>query len=232
MKHKWIKYFIVNTLLSWTLCGETSATQDYTNGVYVENGKTIEIDRTVHEIVTTNSTETLYFSNGLIVEVGTNADFTINSFYQEVLNTNFTPEKLKSKTHNFAATLTKGIIVVTYAGGDENSSCTISTPLTDYELSKGTFVFQVDETCSIVFSLDGSVKATGGRNTVTTTEGNYTVARPNSIGVLEAKVFLNTDKTPQNAQTKLLLESQEVTKLKDCVMFIRIDGKIVGVVIN
>ena len=228
---KWIRVFIINMMLGMIM-PEMSAAQTFTNGVYVENGKTFEVDKKIHEVNTTNSTDTLYFSNGLIVEVGTNTEFSINSFYQEVLNTNSSPEKLKSKTHNFASTLTKGIIVVNYDGGDENSSCTISTPLADYELSKGTFVFQVEDNCSIVFSLDGSVKASGGRDSVDTKAGYYAVARPNSIGVLEAKVFLNTDKTPQNASSKLILESQEVMKIKNSVMFIKIDGKIVGVVIN
>ena len=60
--------------------------QTYTNGVYVENGESFEVNNKIHEITPTNSSETLYFSNELIAKVYTNSDFTINSFSQEVLN--------------------------------------------------------------------------------------------------------------------------------------------------
>ena len=132
--------------------------QIYTNGVYVENGKTIEVDKTVHQIGSSKISKTLYFSNELIVKVNTNSDFFIDSFFQDVLNTNKSPEKVKFGSQNFAATLTDGIATMTYSGNDSNSSCVISTQLADIELLKGNFYFKTTESKVIVLVLDGSLK--------------------------------------------------------------------------
>lgn len=213
---------------------ESSLGQVYTNGVYSENGKTIEIDKSFHEITPTTKPEMLYFSNELIAKVNTNSDFVINSFFQEILNTNKSPEKIKSTTHNFAATLNKGSIIVTYAGGDENSSCVISTPFTDHELSKGTFYFQVADNKVIVFTLDGSLKSSANnKNSATTQSGYALVAVQNDGGgVLDSKVSVYTDRVKPAIIEKLTAESKEVTSIKNSIIFIKINDKTVGVVIN
>ena len=213
----------------------TAASDIYTNGVYTSNGTTVEIDKSVREIITTNSSDILYFSNDLIVKVDTNTDFTINSFFQDVSNTNNTPEKLKSNHHDFSATLNKGTIIVTYNGGDENSSCVISTPFTDHELSKGTFYFQVTDTKVIVFTIDGSLKSSSGnsRNTSTTLPGYAVIASQNDDGgILDSKVSFYTDKVKQSVIDRLTVESKDVTSLKNSVLFIRMNGKTTGIVIN
>lgn len=232
---KWLRILVINIVMMLGSPEWTAASNLYTNGVYCEQGKTIEIDKSVHEITPTNKSEILYFSNDLIVKVNTNADFMINSFFQDVSNTNATPEKLKSPTHNFAATLNKGSCIVTYDGGNENSSCVISTPFTDHELSKGTFYFQVTDNRVIVYTIDGTLKTTGGNSrTTTTTPTGYAVIAVNneSNGILESKISFYTDKLKPSAVDKIIAESKDVTSLKNSIMFIRIDGKTTGVVIN
>ena len=229
-----IKILVINLMLSVIQPQISVANDSYnTNGVYIEKGKTIEIDKSIHEITPTNSPEFLYFSNDLIVKVNTNSDFMINSFFQDISNTNSFPEKIKSTTHNFSATLNKGTIIVTYNGGDENSSCTISTPFTDHELSKGTFYFQVADNKVIVFTLDGSLKSNGNTRSIATTPAGYAViAVPNDVGILDSKVSFYTDKVKKSVIDKLIVESKDVTSLKNSVIFIRINGKMTGVVIN
>ena len=229
---KTIKLLLVNILLG-LLLPVSSVGQTYTNGVYLENGKTVEIDKSVHEIMPTNSSEILYFSNELIVKVNTNSDFTINGFYQNILNTNSQPEKIKSDSHNFSSTLNKGSIIVTYAGGNENSSCVISTPFTDHELSKGTFYFEVGENNVMVIVLDGSLKSySDGKNKiVTTTTGNAIIAVLTDSRIMESKVSLYEDKVQKSVINKLTTESTDVTNLKASTVFIRINGKIVGVLL-
>lgn len=213
---------------------ESSLGQVYTNGVYSENGKTIEIDKSFHEIAPTNKPEILYFSNELIAKVNTNGDFVINSFFQEILNTNIFPEKIKSITHNFAATLNKGSVIVTYAGGDENSSCIISTPFTDHELSKGTFYFQVTDNKVIVFTLDGSLKSSANNKSVANTQTGYALVaiQNDGNGVLDSKISVYTDRVKPVIIEKLTLESKDVINIKNSIIFIKINDKIVGVVIN
>lgn len=229
-----LRMLMLNLLLGFA-SPVISAGGTYTNGVYCEQGKTIEIDKKVHEIAPANKPEILYFSNELIAKVETNSDFMVNSFFQDVLNTNINPEKLKSTTHNFAATLTKGTCILTYAGGDENSSCTVSTPFTDHELSKGTYYFNVTGNRVVVYVIDGSIKSTSGNSrTTTTTPTGYAAIAMNSddAGILESKVSFYSDKLKQTAVDKILSESKDVTNIKNSIMFIRIDGKTLGVVIN
>jgi len=230
-----LKLLVINILIASFQPGEIVASEVYTNGVYCEKGKTVEIDKSIHEITPTNASSVLYFSNELIVKVNTNTDFTVNTFFQNILNTNSTPEKLKPSTHNFVGTLNKGTIIVTYNGGDENSSCVISTPFTDHELSKGTFYFQVIDNKVIVFTIDGSLKSSSNnsRSTSTTPTGYAVIAIQNdNNGILDSKVSFYTDKVKQSVINNLTVESKEVTNLKNSIMFIRIDGKTVGVVIN
>lgn len=229
---KLIQSIVVSILMS-VILPESTAAQDYINGSYFEKGKTVEVDKTIHEITPTNTSEILYFSNDLIVKVNTNADLLINSFGQQLDNTNKWPSKLKSKTHNFAATLNKGTIIFTYSGGDENSSCTISTPYTDHEFQKGTYYVQVTDSKVIVFALDGSVRTTGGNHNIATTPSGYAViGSPNDVGILDTKVTLYTDKVKPAVIEKLNQEVKDVTNIEGSVMFIRMDGKTTGVVIN
>ena len=222
---KIISFILMLSLL--TFCGFG---QIYTNGVYVEEGKTIEIDKKIHEVKPIKSSETLYFSNDLIVNVYTNSSFTVNGFFQEILNTNTTPEKAKLGSHNFSATLMEGIAVVTYWGNESNSSCVVSTPMTDIELYNGTFFFRVNEGKVLVFVLNGSLKSHGDKNKENVVTSGYAViAVPNDIGILEAKISLTAEKVKQTIVDKLSTEAKNITNLKGMVMFVRIDGKLVGI---
>ncbi len=173
---------IITTLFLTLLMAVPVFGQISTNGVYVQNGITTEVEKKVYEITPTNKSEVLYFSNELIVKVYTNSNFTINSFFQDVINTNNTPEKSKFGSHNLSATLMDGGAVVVYSGGDSNSSCVISTPIVDIELFKGTFYFRVNENRVFVFVLEGSLKSHGERNSENVvTKGYAVIAVPNDL---------------------------------------------------
>ena len=66
----------------------------------------------------------------------------------------------------------KGNAIITYYGADETSSCVISTPLTDVELSNGTFYFQVKDNQVLVFVLKGFLKCMSDRITKSISVGN------------------------------------------------------------
>lgn len=208
--------------------------QSYTNGVFVKDGKTIEIERKVYQFTPTNAPETLYFSNDLIARVNTNSDFSVNSFFQEVYDINSTPKKAKFGNSNLAASLMNGSAIFVYSGGDSNnSSCVISTPMTDLELYKGTFYFKVSEGKVLVFVLDGSLKSHGDKNRENVVTAGYAViAVPNDIGILEAKISLGAEKVRQAIIDKLNTEAKDVINLKGTTLFATINGKVVGIVIN
>jgi len=229
---KTIKILLINLLFGLLL--QSALGQTYSDGVYVKRGVTVVVDKSVHEILTTNNTDILYFSNELIVKVNTNSDFMIDSFYQEVINTNSLPEKLKSSSCNFSGTLMKGSVIVTYTGGNENSSCIISTPFSTHELSKGTFYLQVSDSKEITITLDGELKTEGNNKGKATTPTGYAVISVNndSSGITDSKISIYTDKVKTSVMDRLLNESKEVTNLKKSILFIKIDKKIIGIDIN
>ena len=221
------------TLLSILLTAMTAVgfCQTFTNGVYIKNGITCEVDRKVHQITTP---ETLHFSNELIVKTYTNTDFTINSFFQEVSDIDKMPHKAKLGASSFAASMMNGTAVIIYAGStNENSSCVISTPMSDLELYKGTFYFKVSENKVIVFVLDGQLKAHGEKKKENTVTAGYAVlAMPNDIGILEDNISLGAEKVRVDTIKKLTDEVQDVVKLQNQFLFITINGKTIGVDMN
>lgn len=224
---------ILPLILMLSMIVTCGLSQTYTNGVFVKNGKTTEIEKKVYQFTPTNTSEILYFSNELIAEIYTNSDFTINSFFQEVYDMNSTPHKAKFGASSLSVTLMNGTAVFSYSGTDSNSSCVISTPLTDLELDKGTFYFKVSEGKVFVFVLDGSLKSHGdkGKGGVVTA-GYAVIAVPNDIGILEAKISLGYEKVRQAIIDKLTAESKNITNLKGTIMFATIGGKLIGIVIN
>jgi hypothetical protein len=205
--------------------------QIQTNGVYVLNNETYEVDKKLHEI--TNAA-TLYFSNDLTVKTDTNCNLQVSSFYQEILNTDTYPIPAQFGSSISSLTLMNGSATVIYGGTDtNNSSCIISTPMVDIELYKGTFHFRVNDNKVLVFVLNGSLKSHGEKNRENVVTAGYAViAVPNDIGILEAKISIGAEKVRQDIIDKLNNDSKDIADIKKTIMFIRIDGTTRGVIIN
>lgn len=227
-----MKNILLLTLLT-LLTYSTSFAQNYTNGVFVQDGKTVEVDKHVFSITPKSSFITLNFSDGLIARIDTNSDFSINSFFQEVYDLDLSPHKAKFGASTFSATLMHGSGVFVYSGGDVNSSCIISTPFTDLELYKGVFYFKVTDTRVLVFVLDGSLKSHGDKNRENVvTSGYAVVALPNDIGILEDKISLGSEKIRPEAINILINDAKSAISLKDNVLFAIVNKKVIGIVIN
>lgn len=219
---------LILMLSMFVTCG---LSQVYTNGVFVDKGKTVEVEKKVYQFTPTNKSETLYFSNDLIAEIYTNSDFSINSFFQEVYDINTPPHRAKFGVSSLSAALMNGTAVFTYSGTtNDNSSCVISTPMVDIELYKGTFYFKVSENKVLVFVLEGSLKSHGDKGRETLVNAGYAViAVPNDIGILEAKISLGAEKVKQAIVDKLTTESKNITNLKGTIMFAIVNGKVLGI---
>ena len=214
--------------LSLLLTAYPVLSQIQTNGVYVRNNETYEVDKKLHEI--TNAA-TLHFSNGLIVKTGTNCNLQVSSFYQEVLNTNTYPSIAQFGSSVASLTLLNGEATVIYGGDtNNNSSCVVSTPMTDIELYKGTFHFRVSDNKVLVFVLNGSLKSHGEKKRENVVTAGYAViAVPNDTGILEASVSIGAEKVKQTIIDKLVDDSKTI---KSTPTFIRIDGKTRALIIN
>jgi hypothetical protein len=166
--------------------------------------------------------------------VYTNSDFTINSFFQEIYDIDKPAHTAKFGTSTLAATLMNGSATVVYGGStNENTSCVISTPMTDLELYKGTFYFKVTDNRVIVFVLEGSLKSHGDKKKENTVTAGYAVlAMLNDIGILEDKISLGAEKVKVDTIKKLTDDAQDVVKSNGTYLFIIHEGKTVGVNIN
>jgi hypothetical protein len=85
----------ITTLILSSFLAISAMSQVFTNGVYVQDGKTTEVERKVYAVTPTNNPAFVYFSDDLIVKVNPGADFTVNSFFQEVLNTSTNAQRAK-----------------------------------------------------------------------------------------------------------------------------------------
>lgn len=216
-----------------SICATCGFTQSFKNGAYVDKGKTFEVDKTLHQFTTTSAPEILYFSNELIAKIYTNSDFSVNSFFQDILNTTPTPSKAKFGSHNFAATMMNGTAVLFYTGASSNSSCIVSTSLADVELHDGIFYFNVTDNKVLVAALNGSFKSYSGKNKVIEVGPGFAlIAAPTDRGILEAKVSFGSEKVKPDVVQKLINDSRDITRLKGSIMFTVIDGKLVGVIID
>lgn len=207
--------------------------QTQSNGVYIQNGKTTEIDiKNPHpySISTVDKSTFLYFSNGLTTKIDTNSDFSINSFSQEILNNSNYPEKIKIGQSSLSITLLNGTATFIYPEDDTNSSCVISTTLADVELRRGTFYFVVNEKSVLIFVLDGSATAYGDKKEKKDIRpGQALIIIPNTVGIFDTKVSLSTEPIRDTIAYKLNEVVKEVSKIKDSTIFIRIDKKTIGV---
>jgi hypothetical protein len=198
-----------------------------TNGVYVKDGKTIEVEKKAYSVNPANKADIVYFSNGLTVKVQPNSDFSINSFFQDVITTNDF-HKAEFGDSSLSATLLSGKLLLSY-NGTTNSSCVISTPMADIELYRGLFYFEVSEKNAIMAVIDGSFKCYNGKKEVIINAGQAIIAKPNTVGILEDRVELSTGKVNANAVKDFREESKEIVNSINSIIFIRIDGKTIGI---
>lgn len=222
-----MKLLLLLNLLLVLLMPISAACQTFTNGVYVKNGKTFEVDKKVHQITTP---ELLHFSNELIIKTDADTDFTINTLFQEVFDLDEPAHKAKFGNATFAGTIMSGTATVVYSGTNENSSVTISTPMTDLELHRGVFIINVSTDSVVVYIVEGSAKAHGEKKVVREgTTGNFLMVAPTKIGILEDKYSIGSNTIPEAGMKKLSDATRDIVKTKGRFLFVIVDSKVVGI---
>lgn len=218
------------TLFLSALLPVCSLGQISTNGVYVQDGITTEIGKKVYEVSPTNKPTLLYFSNELIVRVNTNSDFMVNSFFQDVENTDTFPQVAKFGLSSLNVTLTKGNALFKYTGlSNTNSSCVVSTPHLDLELQTGLFYIEASDNKVVVAILDGSLKSYNGKKETFNNKGQAIVAEPNDIGILEGKIKVSVVGVRPEAMKRLNDDALYLRYYENSLFFIRMNGQTIGV---
>jgi hypothetical protein len=207
-------------------CGKHTEFPSKSSGDPLVVGKTYDVDKCAYDLLPTNDTALIQFSNDLKVKVGTNTTFGINIFSQEVLNDGLQPQRLHVGASSLAATIT-GEGVFFYQNKDTNSSCVISTPVIDIELHVGRFYINTTETKTIVAVLNGSITAHTTKKSKDITEGNALIAQPNEIGILEDTIQMSVEKFKADK-----IKGAEDSDGGKNIIFLRINGKTIGADIN
>lgn len=222
---KRIATLFLSALLPVCLLGQIS-----TNGVYVQDGITTEVGKKIYEVSPTNKPALLYFSNELIVRVNTNSDFLINSFFQDVENTDTFPQVARFGLSTLNVTLLNGNALFKYPGlSDTNASCVVSTPLLDVELHGGLFYIEASETKVIVAVLEGELKSYNGKKESIINKGQAVIAEPNDVGILEDKITIKPGKVNAGAMSKLNDDALYLRTYDNSLFFIRMNGQTIGV---
>jgi ferric-dicitrate binding protein FerR (iron transport regulator) len=198
-------------------------------------GKTYSVDRTVFSLITTNDTVTFHFSNGLTAKIGTNSNFSVNDFQQEILNTNSEPEKARVGANMLTTTLLTGEGFFVYDGGDSNSMCSVSTAFVDVELLKGKFYFSCNEKSVNIVVLEGSLRTHGEHNKTELVEAGLVVlANPVQYQskLFDEKVVMATKKVKSAVATSLLTEINPLSDVARHWIFVTVGGNLFGVLID
>jgi hypothetical protein len=204
------------------------------NGSIVTNnlvgGKTYMVANVIIEMSLTNKT-TFFFSGGIIVDVAPKSDIAINLFEQEVKNLDAQPRRAEFGSHNLSLEFGVGEFSVVYPNITSNSTFTITTPYTSYELHGGKYFFRISDKSAIVYVLEGTMNVHGDKRIDKTEKGKLAVAIPFSdpgSGIKDK--IVNSIKTLQQDEIDRfaapILDSEK--RISD-VQFFVIGGRVIGI---
>lgn len=199
-----------------------------TNTIFM--GKTVEMGESMLEIDTLNKT-TFYFSGGPLIEVGTNSTLSINLFDRVVLNPNSIPRKAEFGGCNLSVKFDVGEYCVIYPNSDPNSSFTITTPYTAYEILNGKFYFRITDRSAIVYVIEGTMNVHGDKHINKTAKGNLAIAVPfvDPASGLNDKIVTSIKPVNQEDTSKFSDPVIQAEQKWNDVRFFIIEGKIIGV---
>lgn len=197
-------------------------------------GETYTVGNTLLEMVTSNKM-TFYFGGGPMIEAGTNSEFSVNLFDQEIKNLDATPRKAEFGTHNLSIQFRQGEFAVLYPNQDSNSTVMVSTPFTMYQLNGGKYYFRVSDKSSIAYVLEGDMKVHGDKNKVDTTDkGKLAVAVPftDPASGVEDKIITSIKPLKPDEVARFSNPVLAAEKKQDDVQFFIVGNRVVGILMK
>jgi len=194
-------------------------------------GKTYTVENALVELEVTNQT-TFYFAGGPMIGVGPKSTFSINLFDAEVKNLDSTPRKAEFGTHNLSLSFTMGEYAIIYPNKDVNSSFTLSTPFTSYQLNGGRYFVRISEKSVIAYVLEGMLQVHGDKNRVDKTEkGKLAVAIPftDPASGIEDKIITSIKPLNPEEMERFAAPILQVEKKWADVQFFVVGKQVIGV---
>lgn len=196
----------------------------------IVNGRTITVGNAMMEM-TTGPKTLFYFAGGPLVEVSPKATISVNLFDREVKNLGSTPRKAEFGACNLSLKFDQGEYCVIYPNTDPNSSLTITTPYTAYEIQGGKFYFRITDRSAIVYVLEGMMNVHGDKKVDKTDKGKLAIAVPfvDPASGLNDKVVTSIKPVKQEETDKFATPIILAEKKWADVQFFVLEGKVVGV---
>lgn len=188
-------------------------------------GVTYKVADGIYDLSTGNESSTLLFSNDILIKLGTNSSFSINSFSQDILNMDNPPQKLQFDNYSLNVGLQKGEALISRTETNSNSLCVFSTKYADFELLSGKIIAKVTDKTVIIYVIDGLVRVHEDKPTIEVVgAGNMIIAVPflDPSSGLEDKVVTSVKRIKDGDIPKL-------ADVKSDILFTVVDGRIVGV---
>lgn len=193
-------------------------------------GRTYMVGNAMAEMEITNVTD-FYLGGVALIEAGTNSVFSLNLFDQEITNLDGNPSRAQLGTHNLSVMLNRGDFSVIYPPST-NSSFTISTPLTSYELNGGKYFFRVSDKSVVAYVIEGNMLVHGdGKRVDKTEKGKLALAIPftdPSSGVTD-KIISNIKSLSDQDSGRFTNPALEAEKKWNDVQFFIVNGRVFGI---
>ena len=241
---------LFTTLFIFIIIIFTANAVDMTNGVFYANSpvechliaqdsssvsthliynRTYMSGNVVAEMKVTNVTD-FYLAGVGLIEAGTNSVFRLNLFTQEVENLTDNFGRAQFGICNVNVMLNSGDFVIIYHGGT-NSSFTVSTPLTSYDLISGKYFVRVTNKSTVVYVMegtlivhsDGSIRENTGRGKCA-----WSIQNDPSNGISDRIVSNIEDVSSENSERFNGVVVLAEKKLNDG-QFVIINGSVVGI---
>lgn len=203
----------------------------------LETLKTIETGLDTFEINTTsNQFANVILANNTVVKVEQNSEFRVDMFNISLKETNTFPFKVNVENFNMNLALMNGSAYFV-VNKRTNDQAMLQTPLSNFGLDTGKYWIQVDKKFVIVFILDGTLDVydniTNKKETIES--GNVVLIRPFEAHVgKQAELFVDkTDTSVKKVKPEqlkdMISEANDISKVRDEVIWVSVDGKIVAV---
>jgi hypothetical protein len=202
--------------------------------------KTHEIDVNTFEINTsTNQFVSLFFANNCIVNVRQNSEFRVDLFNMTLKNTNPYPSKITVDGYTLNLALMDGEAYFSIIRGT-NDQFMLQTPLSNLGLDTGKYYIQSTKKAVVVYILDGALdvydNVTNKKESIKS--GNAVLIHqaaalsPKQMELFSDKMVTNVKKAKADTFKPHLDVVNDMETIKNDVIFITVESKVIGVKIK
>jgi hypothetical protein len=184
----------------------------------------------------TNEFAILLFSNNTLVKVNQNSEFRVDGFEMSLDNTNSYPSRINVNTYNMNLALMEGEAYFVIFKNSKTDQLILQTPVSNLGLEVGKYYIQSSKKSVLVYILEGTLdvydNVTNKKETIKSNNA-VLINPPLVLSPKQRELFgdkANTSvKKPKEGQFKPFLDVvNEMELVRDEVIFISVDNKIVG----